>query len=137
MTLLLQRLNRDDRTTIGLLSIDDFSEAYTLEPAHCIPAGTYQLDKTISRRARAGTLWTPDEFDRLLILRDVPGWLSIRIHAGNTYRDTNGCIIVGISRAENMSLSQSREALTQLMLKVNLPAEIHIKEIASNDDLSS
>lgn len=50
-----------------------------------IPAGRYPVLITFSQR-----------FQRELpILLDVPNFSGIRIHAGNTAEDTQGCILVG------------------------------------------
>ncbi|MCC8035948.1 MAG: DUF5675 family protein, partial [Rikenellaceae bacterium] len=50
-----------------------------------IPTGKYRL--TVARSPR---------FKRSLPrLREVPGFEGILIHAGNTVRDTSGCILVG------------------------------------------
>ena len=58
----------------------------TLENSqYMIPAGEYRVDVTYSPK-----------FRRLLpILCSVPGRSGIRIHAGNTYKDSTGCILVG------------------------------------------
>ena len=51
----------------------------------CIPSGTYRLLLTRSSK-----------FDRWLpLLWKVPGFTGIRIHAGNTVADTQGCILPG------------------------------------------
>jgi hypothetical protein len=66
-----------------------------------IPAGTYQVEKTFSKR-----------FGKLMYqLMDVPGFEGIRIHAGNTSHDTEGCLITGKERDEkNGDVSGSRVA---------------------------
>jgi hypothetical protein len=71
--------------------------AWTLEdpsnPLHvragekgAIPPGLYELALTWSNR-----------FERPLpLIMDVPGFIGIRIHAGNTEADTKGCVLVGM-----------------------------------------
>lgn len=50
-----------------------------------IPYGTYEVDLTMSPK-----------FKRLLpILMDVPHFEGIRIHRGNTAKDSQGCILPG------------------------------------------
>jgi len=50
-----------------------------------IPYGRYQVEVTLSPKFKR----------RLPILLDVPGFTGIRIHAGATAKNTEGCILVG------------------------------------------
>ena len=50
-----------------------------------IPSGSYECVYTYSNR-----------FNKMLpLLKDVPGFDGIRIHSGNSAKDTLGCILVG------------------------------------------
>lgn len=50
-----------------------------------IPVGSYECVYTYSNR-----------FKKMLpLLKDVPGFDGIRIHSGNSAKDTEGCILVG------------------------------------------
>ena len=69
-----------------------------------IPRGRYLL--VVTRSPRFGR-WLP-------LLIGVKGFDGIRIHAGNTVRDTAGCILVG-QAADPGCLSESRRTLQQLM----------------------
>jgi hypothetical protein len=55
-----------------------------------IPIGTYRIAVTYSTRFKRD----------LPILLDVPGFRGIRIHAGNTEADTEGCLLVGAARTD-------------------------------------
>ena len=89
---------RGDRNIIGDLFIDGEFFCYTLEDERradgvkvygetAIPTGTYNIKVTKSNR-----------FKRLMpLLLDVPLFKGIRIHGGNTSKDTLGCILVAFN----------------------------------------
>ncbi len=109
------RLQRDKRTkdsTIGSLFLNDIFFCYTLEDFErdlnrdgdlddpgeikiaeetAIPSGKYNITLTLSER-----------FKRVLpILIGVKGFDGVRIHKGNTKKDTHGCILVGYQRGDD------------------------------------
>ncbi len=126
MFLRLVRWCFSDSSTNGDLSVGDSLTLCALENAYdeklesiqgagkAIPFGTYRVALTVSERAKAGKLWTPDPDHRLPLLLDVPGRSGIRIHAGNIPANTEGCILVGKSWTVG-SIYDSRVALTALM----------------------
>lgn len=67
-----------------------------------IPAGTYEIRDTYSPRFG----------QNVLELVGVPGFQGIRIHSGNTADDTEGCLILGLSRTGN-GVANSRAAMAQ------------------------
>lgn len=96
--------------TVGALYIDGIFACHTLEDeirevegqpvadwkikgATAIPAGEYRV--TLENSNRFG----PDT----LTINDVPGFSFIRMHAGNTSADTEGCLLLGM-RATDCSL---------------------------------
>lgn len=104
MNLTLNRQPPADNTILGLLFVNGAHQCDTLEGvATAIPAGRYRVTITRSNR-----------FDCLMpILCGVPGREGIRIHAGNTDKDTSGCILVG-TVATGRSIVNSRAAYDAL-----------------------
>lgn len=69
-----------------------------------IPAGRYRVVLSLSNR-----------FKKVMPeLVNVPYFLGIRIHPGNTVDDTDGCVLVGTRRAGS-ALTDSRAAYARLM----------------------
>ena len=116
MKLHLKRLHRTDNSTIGELTIDGKFECYTLEDVErdvkiksetAIPKGSYKVIINQSNR-----------FKKLLpLLLKVKGFEGVRIHAGNTNHDTEGCILVGRTRSVDF-IGQSRKAFDSLFKKM-------------------
>lgn len=113
MILTLQRNEYYSDCTVGCLFIDSFPYCDTLEPAQgkkvkygkgcCVPPGTYSIDLHYSPK-----------FKRyMLILCGVKGRSGILIHSGNTFKDTLGCILVGVLDGSKV-LADSRKTLDEL-----------------------
>lgn len=68
-----------------------------------IPKGTYTLSWSYSPKFKK----------YMLAVNNVPGFSGIRIHAGNTDKDTEGCILVG-KNTKVGQLTCSRATLMQL-----------------------
>lgn len=105
MKLTLKRIALRSTYTIGKLYVDDAYFCDTLEDTvrdinksgkfdngeqkikgkTAIPYGTYEIKWTYSPRFKK---YTPQ-------LMNVPSFEGIRVHAGNTSADTEGCLILG------------------------------------------
>ena len=98
-----------DQTTIGKLYVNDQYECNTLEDIvrkgakvfgkTAIPEGTYDLVIDYSNHFQR-------EMPHIL---NVPGFEGIRIHSGNNADDTEGCILLGLTRKTDW-VGQSRTA---------------------------
>lgn len=124
MILTLRRHASGLTCTIGDLYIDGAHFANTLEDIvrpekiageTAIPPGTYRVDITYSPRFKTN----------LPLLRDVPGFDGIRIHAGNSDTDTLGCVLVG-EWAGGEFITNSRKTLQDLMDRMQAPVTIEI-----------
>lgn len=115
-----------DGATFGALYLNGRFQCWTLEDrireqvgvpvadwkiphVTAIPAGTYLVCLTPSKR-----------FGRVLPeVLAVPGYTGVRIHAGNTVADTDGCILVGRTRdVATNTIGGSRVALEALLERV-------------------
>jgi hypothetical protein len=120
MKLTVERKIFTEISTIGDLLIDNEFFCYTLEDKDrqrqalglitpwysalkissdtAIPYGTYEVIINYSNR-----------FQRLLpLLLNVPDFEGVRIHSGNTDKDTEGCILLGKTKSEDF-IGNSRE----------------------------
>lgn len=124
MKLTLKREPSTTKSTPGKLYVDGVFECYTLEDVvrdakiygeTAIPAGTYKVIINMSNR-----------FKRLLpLLLNVPNYEGIRIHPGNTDKDTDGCILPGVTRSVDF-VGNSRVAFDALFAKMQKADSIEI-----------
>lgn len=80
-------------------------ERWKVKGSTAIPSGTYEVQITRSARFKTD----------LPLLLDVPGFTGIRIHAGNTHKDTSGCLLVGLRRGELGFIGMSQVALRKVL----------------------
>ena len=114
----LQRMSCGPVCTIGTMYVDGKQECHTLEDVvrpngekvygqTAIPTGTYNVVITPSNRFKRD----------LPLVENVPNFEGIRIHPGNTAKDTEGCILVGAGKTTDM-VTHSREAFERLFKKI-------------------
>ena len=123
MELLLKRLHKTINSTIGELYVNGVFECYTLEDVErdvkvknetAIAKGKYKVVITYSNRFKRD----------LPLLLNVPNFEGVRIHSGNTNHDTEGCILVGLTRSKDF-VGNSRKAFTKLFNKIKNQKEIN------------
>jgi len=128
MELLLTRTTRTEESTIGLLAINGAAFCFTLEDKDrslkqsdtlsqiqrskvygktAIPSGRYEVAMTFSNRFK----------QYMPLLLNVPGFEGVRIHPGNKAADTEGCILLGETKAENF-IGSSKAAYSKFLAKL-------------------
>lgn len=118
MELLLERKYCKEKYTIGNLCVDGVFFCNTLEDTvrdinkngifdcgeikiygeTAIPYGEYEIKVTYSPKFKR----------ELPLLLNVPCFEGIRIHRGNTHRDTLGCIILGENKKKGMVINSTQ-----------------------------
>ena len=83
-----------------------------------IPTGTYNVYIT----------WSPKYKKPMPLLENVKGYSGIRIHSGNTAKDTEGCLIVGKNKEVGKVL-ESRATYNKLFSILNTTNEKIIIDI--------
>lgn len=113
MQVKLKRTFKGPEYTIGKLYIDDNYFCDTLEDTvrsvkiagkTAIPAGKYKVKKTMSPRFKT----------ILPEILNVPNFSGVRIHSGNTAKDTDGCLLLGLNKAKGAVLC-SKNAMAFFM----------------------
>lgn len=99
-------------TDRGLTSIMTLSEIKEVKEygRTAIPTGRYPIAYTYSNRFKK----------HLPLLLQVPAFEGLRIHSGNTHKDTEGCILLGVNRAVGKVLD-SRKTMDEF-LRILKPA---------------
>lgn len=127
--LTLIRIKDYGETVMGVMFDTDkkLGTYYTLErKSKLIPVGLYDIDITYSPK-----------FKKKLPLvhgKTVSVRRGIRIHAGNTVNDTEGCILIGnISSLTDRRISESNIAVNQLVNAMNGKlVKLSIRDVQSN-----
>ena len=142
MELLLERKWLKDKYTIGNLYVNGVFFCNTLEDkivdlnkngvfdcgelkisGHtAIPYGEYEIKLTYSPKFKR----------ELPLLIDVPYFEGIRIHRGNTRKDTSGCILVGENKEKGKVINSSKyevEIIKVIKKAINSGEKITIKII--------
>lgn len=122
MKLRVERGASGASSTIGKMYVDSVFFAYTLEDIdrHLEDGGKKILGETaIPRGTYKVTIDFSNRFQRQMMhVLNVPQFEGVRIHAGNTDKDTEGCILLGKVRSDN-AVFNSRDAVAALFEKVS------------------
>jgi len=86
-----------------------------------IPTGIYKINITYSNKFGKRS-WAIRFEGKLPLIEDVKGFEGIRIHPGNTNKDTLGCILVGYNKKVG-ELINSQYCWTNLMLELTKTKE--------------
>ena len=124
MNITLNRIAKKAKYTIGKLYINDKYFCDTLEDTDrgltqsmteqqivskkvygetAIPTGTYRIIISYSNKFKK----------QMPLLLNIPGFAGIRIHSGNTEKDSLGCILVGKNKSVGKVL-ESRDTYSKL-----------------------
>lgn len=118
MKLRLARVSEYKDATLGVLCLNERPMFVTLEDkwrdnekmVSCIPKGKYTIKHHQS--PKFGTCYK---------VINVPGRNEILIHAGNTHKDTHGCILLGLmygAVGSEAAILSSRAAVTNFMIEM-------------------
>jgi len=120
MKLRLERFEYGDTFTIGKFYIDSVSHCFSLEDKvrkgekvngqTAIPTGTYPV--IIDLSARFGK--------QLPHILGVPNFTGVRIHPGNTSKDTEGCILLGTAWTGGDFITNSKVAFNSFFDKLKV-----------------
>jgi hypothetical protein len=125
MLLELIRRPTERNSTVGELMLNGKRLCFTLEDmvreikgtdvsswkvkgTTAIPCGNYRVTLENSPRFGPSTL----------TINDVPGFSAIRMHAGNTSEDTEGCILLGMLIAGNEILGGTSRPAVEAVKKL-------------------
>lgn len=131
MNLKVERIFKGEKYTIGKLYVDGVFFCNTLEDKvrdltkekkvkgeTAIPEGKYEVVLSYSPR-----------FKKVMPeLKNVPHFEGIRIHSGNTEKDSSGCLLVGFNTIKG-KLTDSRVTYNKLMNILANEKEINIEII--------
>lgn len=107
------RDKRTEKAILGRLFLGGVVIAYTIENASkAIPAGLYNVQNSVSPKFKREL--------PLLHNAAVPAKRGIRIHSGNSWKDSSGCVLVGMSRncvAGTISESKNAETMVTMLCR--------------------
>lgn len=147
MKLLLRRIFKGPRYTIGNLFINGVYECDTLEDQDrgltsqmsleeikakkvygvtAIPTGTYSINMTTVSPKFKDRAWAKPYKGILPRLENVKGYEGVLIHVGNKAEDTLGCILVGENKIKGQIINSTATfyELMTVLLKAQSAGEV-------------
>ena len=124
LNLVLVRDCRTETAIMGHLLFNGTVICYTLEnKAKAIPCGIYNIENSKSPKFKREL--------PLLYNKTVAESRGIRIHSGNTSKDSAGCVLVGMGReiAPDGSLTESKLAETMVAMLCRTVKQMVICEV--------
>lgn len=135
MEILVNRFKSNEFSTLGQMYLDGDFKCYTVEDAYHptkiwgrtrIPAGEYTVH--LRKPPEAPSKFDPrysakfgiDFYHGMLELEGVPNYSGVMIHIGNSAKDTEGCILVGMGANQNpdadgsFQVTHSEEAFREI-----------------------
>ncbi|EOH4354960.1 DUF5675 family protein [Campylobacter jejuni] len=133
-------LSDDDKILFECFSLEEDKEGLESGKDLRIPEGNYNLKRrTPSRFENTLRSITKKDDDTMINVYndDVPSSRAILIHWGNTDKDTQGCILLGLTKDNNNeSVGQSRQACKEFYdlmynqdlsnIKLNIRNELNV-----------
>ena len=125
MEIRVKRIARKDGYTIGQMSLNNEYFCDTLEDTDRGLKSTMSVDEILAKKRKGITAIPTGKYDVILtfsprfkrvlpLLLNVKCYEGVRIHAGNTAEDTEGCLLVGENK-ERGKVINSRATLERLM----------------------
>ena len=109
--LTLIRDAKSDTTVLGRLYLNGAFLCWTCEnAAKAIPVGLYRVQNSVSPKFKR-------ELPLVYNTTTVKSSRGVRIHRGNSYKDSNSCVLVGMGRDDKrMTISESAPAETMVAM---------------------
>lgn len=111
----LEDKDRGLKSTMTLAEVKKLKVAGTT----AIPTGTYSVNMNVISPRYSSKEWYIKNCHgaRMPRLEDVPGFIGILMHPGNTAAETDGCLLVGKNDVRGM-VTKSKEYFLQLYNKM-------------------
>jgi len=140
MQLHVIRTTFTDQSSVGELYLNGVFYCYSLEDVDRDLRADLPLEVIRARKIFAGTAIPTGSYEVILnwsnrfqkqmpLLLRVPGWEGVRIHSGNYPHQTEGCILLGKTKLDNM-VGVSNKTFGAFMVELRRAAKrekIHIE----------